>query len=95
MSQENRASLQKQMEEAESKIKQLEHQNTRLENCGCYLQKGERAKRTHHLCDMGGAIQAISPEADQLPKTQFYCLMERVFALPEVRRLVQQAQEES
>ena len=34
------------------------------------------------------------PEADQLPKTQFYCLMERVFALPEVRRLVQQAQEE-
>lgn len=56
--------------------------------------KGERAKRTHHLCDMGGAIQAISPEADQLPKTQFYCLMERVFALPEVRRLVQQAQEE-
>ena len=43
---------------------------------------------------MGGAIQAISPEADQLPKTQFYCLMERVFALPEVRRLVQQAQEE-
>ena len=94
MSQENRVSLQKQMEEAETKIKQLEHQNTRLENRGRYLQKGERAKRTHHLCDMGGAIQAISPEADRLPKTQFYGLMEQVFALPEVRRLVRQAQEE-
>ena len=107
MSQENRTSLQKQIEEAETKIKQLEHQNTRLENRGRYLQKGERAKRTHrasvtkpiqlalHLCDMGGAIQSISPEADRLPKTQFYCLMERVFALPEVHRLVRQAQEES
>ena len=94
MSQENRDSLQKQMEEAETKIKQLEHQNTRPENRGRYLQKGERAKRTHHLCDMGGAIQAISPEADRLPKTQFYGLMEQVFALPEVRRLVRQAQEE-
>ena len=80
MSQENRTSLQKQIEEAETKIKQLEHQNPRLENRGRYLQKGERAKRTHHLCDMGGAIQSISPEADRLPKTQFYCLMERVFA---------------
>ena len=50
MSQENRTSLQKQIEEAETKIKQLEHQNTRLENRGRYLQKGERAKRTHHLC---------------------------------------------
>ena len=95
MSQENRTSLQKRIEEAETKIKQLEHQNTRLENRGRYLQKGERAKRTHHLCDMGGAIQSISPEADRLPKTQFYCLMERVFALPEVHRLVRQAQEES
>ena len=46
MSQENRTSLQKQIEEAETKIKQLEHQNTRLENRGRYLQKGERAKRT-------------------------------------------------
>ena len=95
MSQENRTSLQKQIEEAETKIKQLEHQNTRLENRGRDLQKGERAKRTHHLCDMGGAIQSISPEADRLPKTQVYCLMERVFALPEVHRLVRQAQEES
>ena len=37
---------------------------------------------------MGGAIQSISPEADRLPKTQFYCLMERVFALPEVQALL-------
>ncbi len=94
MSQEKQASLQKQIEEAENKIEQLEHQNTRLENRGRYLQKGEQAKRIHHLCDMGVAIQSISPEADQLPKTQFYCLMERVFALPEVHRLVQRAQEE-
>ncbi len=68
MSQENRDSLQKQMEEAETKIKQLEHQNTRLENRGRYLQKGERAKRTHHLCDMGGAIQAISRRRTGCPK---------------------------
>ena len=51
------------------------------------------------ICDLevidgDGFFQAISPEADRLPKTQFYCLMEQVFAMPEVRRLVQQAQEE-
>lgn len=93
MSKETREDLRKQIEDAEKKIEQLNHQNTRLENRSRYLQRGERAKRTHHLCDMGGAIQSISPEADKLPKTKFYSLMERVFSLPEVQRLLEQMKE--
>lgn len=93
MSKETREDLRKQIEDAEKKIEQLNHQNTRLENRSHYLQRGERAKRTHHLCDMGGAIQSISPEADKLPKTKFYSLMERVFNLPEVQQLLEQMKE--
>ena len=94
MSQENRDSLQKQMEEAETKIKQLEHQNTRLENRGRYLQKGRTGQAHPPSLRYGRRDPGHLPEADRLPKTQFYGLMEQVFALPEVRRLVRQAQEE-
>ncbi len=68
MSKKTELLFKKQMEEAESKIKQLEHQNTRLEKLRLLPAKGERAKRTHHLCDMGGAIQAISRRRTSCPK---------------------------
>ena len=70
--------LKKQLDDTEKEIERLKHQNTRLENRYRYLQSGERKKRTHHLCNMGGA------------KSQFYSFMEQVFALPEVQKLLDQ-----
>lgn len=86
-----RESLQKELQENEQKLDLLKRQNTRLENRIRYLQTGDRKKRTHHLCNMGGAIQTLSPEADSLSKEQFFSLMEQIFTLPEVQRLVSQA----
>jgi len=62
-----------------------------LENRQKYLEKKADRQRTHHLCNMGGAIQSISPQADALSKPQFYSFMEQVFALPEVQQLLEQA----
>ena len=84
-------SLERQLEQANQELKRLEHQRARLENRCRYLASGDRKKRTHHLCNMGGAIQSISPQADALSKPQFYSFMEQVFALPEVQQLLEQA----
>ena len=46
----------------EKEIEILEHQKQRLENRIEYLTKGDRAKRTHRLCEKGGAIESICPE---------------------------------
>ena len=86
-----RESLQKELQDNEQKLDLLKRQNTRLENRIRYLQTGDRKKRTHPLCNMGGAIQTLSPEADSLNKEQFFALMEQIFALPEVQQLVLQA----
>ena len=75
-----RESILKQKEEAELKVQQYQHRIQLLEN-----------QRTHHLCNMGGAIQSISKEADSLTRVEFYLLMEQVFALPAVQELVSQA----
>ena len=86
-----RESLQQELQDNEQKLDLLKRQNTRLENRMRYLQIGDRKKRTHHLCNMGGAIQVLSPEADSLSKEQFFSLMEQIFELPEVQQLVSQA----
>ena len=55
------------------------------------MEKKADRQRTHHLCNMGGAIQSISKEVDSLTRVEFYSLMEQVFALPEVQKLVDAA----
>ena len=78
-------------ERLEAEIEQLEHQSNRIRNRMDRIVEHERRRRTHHLCNMGGAIEALSPEADALSREQFYELMKKVFALPKVQLLVQQA----
>lgn len=78
----------KQKEVAELKAQQYEHKIQLLENRKKHLEKKADRQRTHHLCNMGGAIQSISKEADSLTKVEFYSLMEQVFALPAVQELV-------
>ena len=86
-----RESILKQKEEAELKVQQYENKIKLLQNRKQHLEKKADRQRTHHLCNMGGAIQSISKEADSLTKVEFYSLMEQIFELPEVQKLVDAA----
>lgn len=81
-----------QLDEANLKKAQAEHRIQILENKRKHLMKKADSQRTHHLCNMGGAIQSISKEADALTKTEFYDLMESIFALPQVKELVSEVE---
>ncbi len=78
-------------EKNSKQIEVLEHQKTRLENRIAYLEKGERAKRTHRLCEKGGAIESICPETKNMTSSEFYQLMERIFSLPDVQSMFHKA----
>ena len=60
----------------------------RLENRKKYLEKGERTKRTHRLCNLGGTIESLAPEVKDLTRTEMTELMEHIFSLSEVQRAV-------
>ena len=90
---ENKEKTLKQLETARLKVQQYEHKIQLLKNRKNHLEKKADRQRTHHLCNMGGAIQSISKEADSLTRVEFYSLMEEVFALPAVQELVAAAME--
>ena len=85
---ENKEKTLEHLEAARLKVQQYEHKIQLLQNRQKHLEKKADRQRTHHLCNMGGAIQSISKEADSLTKVEFYTLMEQVFALPAVQELV-------
>lgn len=80
-----------QLEAARLKVQQYENKIQLLQNRQKHLERKADKQRTHHLCNMGGAIQSISKEADMLTRVEFYSLMEQVFALPAVQNLVMDA----
>ena len=47
-------------ERAETQLAQEQHKLERLENRKKYLEKGERTKRTHRLCNLGGTVESLS-----------------------------------
>lgn len=83
--------LKKELEEAIRKEKQLTNYMKRLENRKKFMEQGERKKRTHHLCNIGGAIESVFPDTMQLSKVEFYSLMEQLSAMPEVNTAIQRA----
>ena len=85
---ENKDKTLEQLESARLKVQQYEHKIQLLENRKTHLEKKADRQRTHHRCNMGGAIQSISKEVDSLTRVEFYSLMEQVFALPAVQELV-------
>ncbi len=89
-----RESLLKQKEDAELKVQQYTNKIQLLENRKKHLEKKADRQRTHHLCNMDGAIQSISKEADSLTRVEFYSLMEQVFALSAVQELVAKAMQQ-
>lgn len=77
--------------QAEARLEQEKHKLTRLESRRKYLEKGERAKRTHRLCNLGGTVESLAPEVRELSRTEMTELMEYVFNLPDVRQAVHRA----
>ena len=75
-------------ERAETQLAQEQHNLSRLENRMKYLEKGERKKRTHRLCNLGGTIESLVPEVKDLTRTEMTELMEYIFSLSEVQRAV-------
>ena len=75
-------------ERAETQLAQEQHKLERLENRKKYLEKGERQKRTHRLCNLGGTVESLAPEVKDLTRTEMTELMEQIFGLPEVQRAV-------
>ena len=51
--------LRAEKERAETQLAQEKHKLERLENRKKYLEKGERQKRTHRLCNLGGTIESL------------------------------------
>ena len=90
---ENKEKTLEQLEAARLKVQQYEHKIQLLQNRQKHLERKADRQRTHHLCNMGGAIQSISKEADSLTRVEFYSLIEQVFALPAVQELVAAAME--
>ena len=88
---ENKEKILAQLDATRLKVKQYENKIQLLENRKRHLEKKADRQRTHHLCNIGGAIQSISKEADFLTRVEFYSLMEQVFALPAVQELVDTA----
>ncbi len=72
-------------ERAETQLAQAQRRLARLENRKQYYEKGERAKRTHELCNIGGTVESLAPVFKGLPKQEMYELLETVFSLPEVQ----------
>ena len=80
--------LRAEKERAETQLAQEQHKLNRLENRKKYLEKGERQKRTHRLCNLGGTIESLAPEVKDLTRTEMTELMEHIFTLSEVQRAV-------
>ncbi len=80
--------LRAEKERAETQLLQEQHKLERLEKRKKYLEKGERTKRTHRLCNLGGTIESLAPEVKDLTRTEMTELMEQIFSLSEVQRAV-------
>ena len=71
-----------------AQLAQEKHKLNRLENRKKYLEKGERTKRTHRLCNLGGTVESLALEIKDLTRTEMTELMEQIFSLSEVQRAV-------
>ena len=73
--------LRTEKERAETQLAQEQHKLERLENRKKFLEQGERKKRTHRLCNLGGTIESLAPEVKDLTRTEMTELMEHIFSL--------------
>ena len=81
--------LRQEYEDAKVKAAQYGNQVTRLQNRLNYKENRTRKERAHHLITKGAAIESIVPATKDLSEVDFYSLMEKVFALPEVMSVIE------
>ena len=79
--QKNIKQLRAEQKEAETKLTQEQHKLERLESRIKFLEKGERAKRTHRLCNLGGAVESLAPEIKEFNRAEMLELMEYIFCM--------------
>ena len=87
----NLEQLRAEKEQVETQLAQEQHKLERLENRKKFLEQGERKKRTHRLCNLGGAVESLAPVFKDLSRTEMTGLMEHIFALPEVEQALREA----
>ena len=80
--------LRQEYEDAKVKAAQYGNQVTRLQNRLNYKENRTRKERAHRLITKGAAIESIVPATKDLSEMDFYSLMEKVFALPEVMSVI-------
>ena len=80
--------LRAEKEQAEAQLLQEQHKLQRLEQRKKHYEKGERKKRTHCLCNLGGMVESVATEVKDLTRTEMTELMEHIFSLSEVQRAV-------
>ena len=73
---------------AEKELEYLQHDMQRLQNRLAYLEKGERQKRAHRLITKGAAIESLAPATKEMGEADFFSLMEKILALPDVIALL-------
>ena len=69
-------------------LEYLQHDLQRLQNRVGYLEKGERQKRAHRLITKGAVIESLAPATKEMGETDFFSLMEKILALPDVLALL-------
>ena len=69
-------------------LEYLQHDMQRLQNRVGYLEKGERQKRAHRLITKGAAIESLAPATKEMGEADFFSLMEKILALPDVLALL-------
>lgn len=83
--------LQKEQATVEQRLKQLQHNQQRLENRKSYYEKADRKKRTHRLCTIAGTMESIAPEIKELTLPEVNELLEGILEMPDVRRVIYNA----
>lgn len=80
--------LQSECAELEQRIRQHTNRLQRLEQRTNHIAKGERQKRAHRLITRGAAVESVAQTVRDMSEREFYELVERIFALPEVQALL-------
>ena len=78
---------QQDIEKLEAEIIQTEHQLSRAKNRQKYLSKAERSRRTHHLCNLGGALEHYFPVTKNMDKVDMMYIFEKLSEISEVQKV--------
>lgn len=89
----------KELNDAKEKLEQTRHGLTQKENRLSHLEKEDRKKRNHRLCQKGAHIEYIIPETKEFTDDQFIRFCDALFSFPgikeHIKKLITKIMEES